>query len=85
MAHRRCISQIQSQFVNINQSFHTVDHHLIVGDNSRARLEMEDIMALITELYSRVSNLENIGRQPEEILTSNNTTNYNDNLLVILQ
>jgi hypothetical protein len=58
---------------------------LAVGDNGRARLEMGYIMALVTKLHDRLSNLENIGRQPEEILTVDNTKNYYDHTLVILQ
>jgi hypothetical protein len=58
---------------------------LAVGDNGRARLEMGYIMALVTKLHGRLSNLENIGRQPEEILTVDNTKNYYDHTLVILQ
>jgi len=73
MTNPRCISQIKFALESINKSFDTIDHHLAVSDNGQARFEMEHIMALITALHDRLSNLENIGRQPEEILTINNT------------
>ncbi len=85
MTNRRYISQIKSQLASINKSFYTINYHLAVGDNGRARLEMGYIMALVTKLHGRLSNLENIGRQPEEILTVDNTKNYYDHTLVILQ
>jgi len=83
MTNQRYISQIRSQLASINKSFYTIDYHTTGGDNSRARLEMEYNMSLITELYARQLNLENIGRQPEEILPINNIKNYYDHILVI--
>ena len=84
MTNRRFSTQIQSQLMNINRSLHTIDQHLVVGDHGRARLELEYITALITELHDRLSNLENIGRQPEETMTRNNITDYNNCIFVTL-
>jgi len=77
MTNRRHSIQTESQLMNINQSLHTIDHYLAVGDHGRARLETECIITLMMELHIRLSSPENIGRQPEETLTLNNTTDYN--------
>jgi hypothetical protein len=85
MTNQRYITHIELQFANLNKSFSTLVHHLTVDDNSRARLEMELVMNVITQLYDTISNLENIGRQPEETQTENNMKNYSDCILVTLK
>ena len=85
MTNRRNISHIESQFTNINKSFRTIVHHLTADDNGLARLEMGYIMSAITELCDAISNLDNIGRQPEEKLILNNIKNCTDCILVKLQ
>ena len=78
--------QIQSHLENVDKSFHGIDHYLSIGDNGQARLEMQYILPLINELNDKLSILEHIGRQPEEILIANNNTqNYYDHILVIFK
>lgn len=67
MADQRYSLQIQSQLDLTMKSLHTIYYYMGNDDNIQARLEMDYIMILITELQSEISNLENIGRQPEEI------------------
>ena len=85
MVHPRYISHVESQFVNVNKSFQTILHHLTADDNGRARLEMESIMTIITQLYGTILNFDNIGRQPEEKQTLNNIKNYSDCILLASQ
>ncbi|CAF1210551.1 unnamed protein product [Adineta steineri] len=84
MMNSRYASQIESKLVNINRSLHKLRHHLRIGNNGLIRLEMEHFMNLITEFNRILSNLEMIGRQPEEILTLNNITNYYDGIHLTL-
>jgi len=84
MTNRRYVSQIESQLASINKSLHTIGHHLTVADNGRVQLEMEYMMTLITELSNTLLNPENIGRQPEETVTLDNTTDYYDCILLKL-
>ncbi|CAF1096543.1 unnamed protein product [Rotaria magnacalcarata] len=85
MTHSRYIYDIQAQFANINKTVHTIFHHLATNDNTLARLEMKCIVAMITEVNDTISNLDNVGRQPEEYLTfDTRTQNYYDQLLLTL-
>lgn len=84
MTNHSYILQITSQLVRINRSFYTIGHHLTVGDNGLARLETEYVMTLITELADMMSNLENIGRQPEERTFLKDTRTCFDRILVTL-
>ena len=76
MTNRRNSITIQTQLTNISISLCTIDHHLALGDYSGARFEMECVMTRVTQIQSRLSNLDNIGRQPEEALNINHTTDY---------
>lgn len=55
MANQKYILQVKSQLENLMKYFQTINHDLENDDNSQARLEMEYIMTLITELHDRIS------------------------------
>ena len=78
MTHRRYSITIQTQLTSISKSLCTIDHHLAVGDHGGARLEMECVMTISTELQKKLFNLENTGRQPEEPLTITTTTDVSN-------
>lgn len=76
MTNRRTSFTIETQLTSIKTSLCSIDHHLAIGDHSGARSEMELIITVVLQLQSRLSNLDNIGRQPEEALTINPTMDY---------
>ena len=60
-----------TQMCSIYQSPYTTD------DYERIQFESQRIMTFITEFYNKLSDSENLGQQPEETLTINNSIDYN--------
>jgi hypothetical protein len=66
-----------TQMCSINQFLHTTDHYLVTSDHSRVQFESQYIMTFIREFCDELSGSENLGQQPEETLTINNSIDYN--------